>query len=87
MKIIKITSLGCMSCLIMNERLKEINEKYNLEVINYDYDFDDVEDFNVGTVLPVIIFLKNNKEVARLVGEHSQKEIEQKYKEVLDNEK
>lgn len=71
----------------MNERLKEINEKYNLEVINYDYDFDDVEDFNVGTVLPVIIFLKNNKEVARLVGEHSQKEIEQKYKEVLDNEK
>jgi len=87
MKIIKITSLGCMSCLIMNERVKEISEKYNIEVENYDYDFDEVEDFNPGTILPVIIFMNNEKEITRLVGEHSKEELETKYKEAVKNEK
>lgn len=75
MEIIKITSLGCPSCIIMNNILEEISNEYNINIIDYDYDFDDVENFNVGTKLPVIIFMKDGKEITRICGEHDKEKI------------
>ncbi|MDD5980503.1 MAG: thioredoxin family protein [bacterium] len=75
MKVIKITALWCSSCLIMNNRWNEILKERNIETINLDYDFDDIEKYNVGDILPVFIFLKDDKEIKRLVGEHSLKEL------------
>lgn len=69
MKIVKITSLGCPSCIIMNKAFNKLKENYSFEVEEYDYDFDDVEKFNVGNVLPVFIIYKNNVEIGRLCGE------------------
>ncbi len=74
MKVIKITSLGCTSCVFMNKILSDIPE---LEIVSYDY-YDDneiVKDFNIGRILPVLIFIDNDKEIARLAGEHSKKEV------------
>lgn len=72
MKIIKIGAMWCPACLIMNKRLKEIEDKYSVEVVNYDYDLDEeiVNKYNVGEVLPELIFLDNNdNELNRLIGE------------------
>lgn len=74
MKIIKIGAMWCPACLIMNKRLKEIEKNYSVEIINYDYDLDEdiVSKYNVGEVLPELIFVdKNNQEIKRLIGEQS----------------
>lgn len=72
MKIIKIGAMWCPACLIMNKKLKEIDDKYSIEIINYDYDLDEdvVTKYNVGEVLPELIFLDDNdNEFNRLIGE------------------
>lgn len=72
MKIIKIGALWCPACLIVNKALKKID----VEVISYDYDLDEeVKKYNVGKILPVLIFEKDGKEITRLVGEVSLNEI------------
>lgn len=78
MKIIKIGALWCPACLITNKALdKFISENNDIELINLDYDFDDekVNKYNVGTTLPVLIFEKDNQELFRLIGEKSYDEI------------
>ncbi len=78
MKIIKISALWCPACLITNKALdKYLNENKDIEIVNLDYDFDEeeVKKYNVGTILPVLIFEKDNKEVLRLIGEKNYDEI------------
>ena len=84
MKIVKINSLACPSCIIMNEVFNKIKEKYKdkLEYEEIDYDFDDY-DYEVGKTLPVFIFLDNNKELDRLVGEVSFEKFEETIKKYL----
>lgn len=78
MKIVKISAIWCPACLITNNNFNKFIKKYkNIEVINLDYDFDDIEKYNVGGTLPVLIIYKNDKEIKRLVGEKSYKEIEE----------
>ncbi|MBQ1496397.1 MAG: thioredoxin family protein [Bacilli bacterium] len=86
MKIIKVGALWCPACLITNNELNKIKESYNIEVIEYDYDFDEekVKELNIGTILPELIFIKDDKEVDRLIGEKRFKDIEgviKKYEE------
>ena len=77
MKIIKVGALWCPACLITNNELNKIKESYNIEVIEYDYDFDEekVKELNIGTILPELIFIKDDKEVDRLIGEKRFKDI------------
>ncbi len=82
MQIVKISSLGCTSCIIVNQVLEKVLENYKVYVKEIDYDFDDYS-YEVGNVLPVLIFEENGREVARLVGEVSYSDIENKLKEVL----
>lgn len=80
MKIIEISALWCPACLITNKALdKFINENDNIELVNLDYDFDEdeVKKYNVGTVLPVLIFEKDGAEILRLVGEKNYNEIKE----------
>ena len=77
MKIIRINALWCAGCLSMKKIWKEIENEYpNLDIENYDYDMDKekVERYNVGKILPVIIFQKKDQEI-RLIGEKSKEEI------------
>ncbi len=77
MKVIKITAVWCSACLIMNKRWKEIESKYDIETISYDLDFDEdeVKQYEVGDKLPVFIFMDNDKEIGRLIGEKKSDEI------------
>ncbi len=84
MRVIKLTALWCPSCIIMNKIFDDINKEYNFEVISYDYDFDndEVSKYNIGKILPVFIFLKDNKEVLRIIGEKDKQEFINLIKEV-----
>lgn len=76
MKIIRISAIWCSSCIIMKSRFNEVINDKNIEIINLDYDLDDIEKYNVGEILPVFIKIENDKEVNRLIGEHTKNEIE-----------
>ena len=76
-KIIVISAVWCPSCLILKKNLKKLNSEYNLEFETLDYDLDDleVEKYNIGDKLPVIIY--NDK---RIVGEKSYDELVEFFK-------
>ena len=72
MKIIKIGAIWCPGCLVMKKVWNNIGKKYDLNILELDYDVDnnEVNKFNVGNILPVVIFLDNSgNEVERLIGE------------------
>ena len=77
MRVVKINALWCSACLVMNKVWKKIEDKYNFEVLQLDYDMDEeeVEKYNVGEVLPVFIFCDGDKEILRVIGEKSEKEF------------
>lgn len=78
MKIIKINAMWCPGCLISKSIWNEIENDFpNHEYISLDYDLDEenVEKYNVGDILPVVIIEKDNKEIKRIIGEKSKKEI------------
>ena len=78
MKIVKIGALWCPACLIVNNSLDKLKKVYDIEIENIDYDFeeDKVKEYNVGDTLPVLVFIKDEKEVDRLIGEKTYEEIE-----------
>ena len=82
MKIIKIGAVWCPGCLIMKKVWNNIIKDYsNLEIINLDYDMDseEVNKYNPGKVLPVVIFLDNNdQELERLIGEQKEETLREK---------
>lgn len=75
MQIVKISSIACSSCIIVNNKLEKVLEKYKIHVKEIDYDFDEYE-YEVGNILPVLIFEDNSgKEISRLVGEVTENQI------------
>lgn len=78
MKIIIINAMWCPGCLISKSIWNEIKLLYpNIEYINYDYDLDEdnILKYNIGDIVPVVIFEKDNIEIKRIIGEKSKKEI------------
>ena len=86
MKIIKINAMWCPGCLISKSIWNEIENDYpNHEYISFDYDLDEdiVEQYNVGDILPVLIFEEDNKEIKRIIGEKNKKEILDEMSDIL----
>lgn len=77
MKVVKINAIWCSGCLVMNKIWKNILKTHDIETINLDYDMDEDEvlKYNVGDILPVFIFYKDDKEIRRVVGEVSEAEL------------
>ena len=73
MKVIKINAIWCSACIIMNNVWGKVENKYNIETINLDYDFDNEEvlKYDPGNILPVFIFMDKDLELGRIVGEIS----------------
>lgn len=83
MQIIKIGAVWCPGCLVMNKVWNNILKNNDLDILELDYDMDndEVSKYNVGQVLPVIIFVdKDGVELERLVGEQK----EDKLMEIID---
>ena len=77
-KIIIVSAVWCPACLIMHPRYEEIKKMFpNFEYVDYDYDLDEevVEQYNIGTTLPVLVILDNGKEINRIVGEKTVEQI------------
>lgn len=78
MKIIKIGAIWCPGCLVMKKVWNNILKEYDLDITELDYDMDNLEvsKYNVGNILPVVIFLdKDDNELERLVGEQKESKI------------
>ncbi len=86
MKIVKIGAVWCPGCIVINKALDKIKENYDIEITSYDLDFDseEVKKYNVGSVLPVLIFYKDDKEYKRLIGEKKYTDIEEVILEMRD---
>lgn len=72
MKIIKIGAIWCSGCLVMAKIWENLKKNYtDIEFVELDYDMDEeeVKKYNVGEVLPVFIFYKDEEEVKRIYGE------------------
>jgi len=84
MKIVRISAVWCTSCLVTYASFLNIKEKYpNIEFLELDYDTDDIEKYGISDILPVTIFFKDEKEVARIEGEFKEKDLER----VIQDEK
>lgn len=77
MRVIKITAVWCGTCLVMNKIWNKVLQEKNIETTSLDYDMDEeeVQKYEPGKKLPVFIFEKDNKEIKRVVGEHSYEEM------------
>lgn len=72
-KITIVSAVWCPSCLILKKELKQLKEEYpdiEIEMLDYDFDEEQVESLQVGDKLPVIIY-----EDKRLIGEKTYEEI------------
>lgn len=81
MKVLKFNAIWCSACLVMKKIFKHVENMHpELEFTTYDYDTDEdmVEQYNIGTTIPVLVFVdENGNEVGRIVGEKSYEEIEE----------
>lgn len=76
MKIVRISAIWCTSCILTTKDFNKLKEKYSdFEYVELDYDTDDIDKYNPGDILPVIIVFKDNKEVGRITGEKRFDEI------------
>lgn len=79
MKILKFNAIWCSGCIVMKKIMKEIEEQYpNITIESYDYDMDQdlVKKWNIGEIIPVLVFLdEQENEIGRLIGEKTKKEI------------
>ena len=84
MKLIKISSVWCPSCLIMNPRYNELSKNLNINIEEYDYDMDTeiVSKYKIGDILPVVIVMDNKQELTRIIGEKSQKELNKIFEDI-----
>ena len=80
MKFVKINAVWCPACIITNKvwkKLMDEDKSLNVEELDYDVDEEEVEKYNVGDILPVVIALDNDQELGRLIGEKTKEEIEE----------
>lgn len=84
MKVVRISAVWCTSCIITYASWLNVKEKYkDVEFMELDYDTDDIEEYQIGDILPVTVFYKDEKEIDRIEGEFKQIDIER----VIQNEK
>ncbi len=78
-KFIVISAVWCPSCLVFNRHLRKIKKEYStFPMLHLDYDLDEeqVEKYQVGKILPVMIIEdEEGREIDRLIGEKSYDEI------------
>lgn len=87
MKLIRISAIWCSSCIITYKDWNKLKESYpNYEYNEYDYDMDTdiVEKYNVGNTIPVVIAIKDDTEIGRIIGEKNYKELDAWIKEVTN---
>ena len=79
MKIVEITSLGCMSCIVMNERIENVANKHRFDLKIVNSDLEDTSSYGTFDLFPVyILYNESNQEITRFEGEFKEKDLEAK---------
>ncbi len=78
MSVIIISALWCNACLFMKKTFKAFASAHpEYEFKFYDLDLDDeVENYSVQKVLPIIIFERDGQELLRIEGECTLAQLE-----------
>lgn len=81
MKIIMLSASWCPACLIVQKRMKTIQDtiaRYPFEILDIDFDEDKAKVYAVGKTLPVFIVLdEEGIEIRRIVGERTALELKE----------
>ena len=77
MKLIEITSMGCMSCIVMSDRIEGFAKKHQLDLEVINSDLEETSHYGEVDVYPIIILLnQEQEEIKRIEGEFSLKDLE-----------
>lgn len=78
-KMVLVSAIWCSSCIIMCPRYQEIIKGKFDEVVELDFDDDEdeVDMLGINNKLPVAIIYENDKEVMRIIGEKTLKELQE----------
>jgi thiol-disulfide isomerase/thioredoxin len=81
MKIVMLSASWCPACLIVQKRMKTIQDiiaLYPFEMLDIDFDEEKASVYKVGKTLPVFIVLdESGKEIRRTVGERTALELKE----------
>ncbi|MDA3931960.1 MAG: thioredoxin domain-containing protein [Tenericutes bacterium] len=84
MKVIRITAIWCMSCLVMRNRYDQLFKAHNInDIEDLDYDEDDLSPYNIGDILPIVIIEKDGREIKRIIGEKNRRELKKIFEEII----
>lgn len=79
MKVLKFGAVWCPGCLVMRPLWQEIEKEIpdlQTEYFDFDNDKEAVKEWNIDETLPAFVFIdRNEKELFRLQGERSKKEL------------
>lgn len=78
MKIVRLTALWCPACIVMHQMWQELEQLYpDIEFIKYDIDIDEemADYYDNPTILPLIVFYRNEQELLKVNGEKNKKEL------------
>lgn len=83
MTIKRISAVWCSSCIVTYKDFISFKEEHaELPFFELDYDRDDIQNYHIKNILPVIIFEQEGREVARMEGEYTKKELEAMYEKI-----
>jgi len=81
MKIVMLSASWCPACLIVQKRMKTIQDfivRYPFEMLDIDFDEEKTAVYKVGKTLPVFIVLDDDgNEIRRIVGERTALELKE----------
>lgn len=83
MKCIRISAMGCMSCIYMKDQTDEILSQYELDLEERDADFDDLSDLNFKKLYPALLFYKDGDLVQSFNGEYDLEALNDFLKEMF----
>lgn len=78
MHVVILTAVWCHSCLFMKKTFKAFaanHPEWTFEFLDIDLD-ENAKQYNLGKVLPIVLFHKEGQEVLRLTGEKSLEQLE-----------
>jgi len=73
-KILRFTASWCNPCKMLAANLHEVNTDVSIEVIDIDSSPDIATEYRIRSV-PTLVMLKEDKEIKRLIGNKSTKEL------------
>lgn len=86
MKIVIISAAWCNACLFMKKTYKQFQTNHPempFEMLDLDLD-DEVSNYRIDSVLPIVLFLVDNKEIGRIEGECDLKQLERGYNDAFE---